>query len=277
MSNKPSVSLLLVCLSLCFACTYVPQAEQSLNSINIQGEPGSFHGFRMYSFEFQGRQSRIVVPKIAADGNPWVWRARFFGHRPEVDMALLSRGYFVAFIDVSDLYGSAEAVRLWNEFYAYLTSEYDFAPEVALEGMSRGGLIVFNWTAANPEKVACIYADAPVCDLRSWPGGKMSGRGSSEDWQKSLSAYKLTEEEAMQFAGNPVDKAEILVKAKIPLLVVSGDADDIVPYEENAQKIVEAYKKAKLKPRVILKEGVGHTHGLDDPQPIIDFILKHSP
>jgi pimeloyl-ACP methyl ester carboxylesterase len=257
-------------------CTYVQQAEQSLTAISIQGEPGNFHGFRMYNFEFKGRQCRVVVPKRAAKGNPWLWRARFFGHRPEVDMELLSRGFFVAYIDVTDLYGSPRAVALWNDFYGYLTSELDFSRKVALEGMSRGGLIVFNWAAENPNKVACIYADAPVCDIKSWPGGKMQGRGSAEDWQKCLLAYDLTEEEALAYQQNPVDRVDPLIEADIPLLIVSGDADDVVPYEENAALIVKAYDEKKAPVDVILKKDIKHVHGLDDARPIINFILKHT-
>jgi len=270
---------LLTCLfcCLCIGCTYVQQAEQSLTEISIQGEPGNFHGFRMYNFELQGRQCRVVVPKRAAKGNPWIWRARFFGHRPEVDMELLSRGYFLAYIDVTDLYGSPKAVQLWNNFYHYLTTDLDFNPKVVLEGMSRGGLIVFNWAAQNPNQVACIYADAPVCDIKSWPGGKMQGRGSEEDWRKCLLAYELTEEQALLHASNPIDQVEALVAAKIPLLIVSGDADDIVPYEENAALIVAAYDEQQAPVDVILKKDVRHIHGLDDARPIINFILKHTP
>jgi len=265
--------LLLVC---CFGCTYVQQAEQSVTEINIQGEPGNFHGFRMYAFEFEGRQSRIVIPKRAAKGNPWIWRARFFGHRPEVDLELLSRGYYVAYIDVSDLYGSPQAVEIWNNFYQYLSQEYDFSDKVVLEGMSRGGLIVFNWAAQNANKVSCIYVDAPVCDIKSWPGGVMSGRGSAEDWQKCLAAYNMTEEEALNYEDNPVDQIEPLLDAKVPLFIVSGDNDQVVPYEENGGVIAEAYQENKGNLKVIIKEGVGHVHGLDDPRPIINFILKHS-
>lgn len=271
----PNLSLWIFLLS-CLSCTYVQQAEQSVTEINIQGEPGNFHGFRMYAFEFKGRQSRIVVPKRAAKGNPWVWRARFFGHRPEVDMELLSRGFYVAYIDVTDLYGNPQAVEIWNEFYNYVTQEYDFAPKVAMEGMSRGGLIVFNWAAGNAEKISCIYVDAPVLDFKSWPGGKMSGRGSDEDWQKCLLAYGLSEEEAMKYKHNPVDNIEPLLDAKIPLLVVSGDEDEVVPFEENAGVIVKAYEDRNRDVKVIMKEGVGHVHGLDDARPIINFILKHS-
>jgi pimeloyl-ACP methyl ester carboxylesterase len=272
---RPNLQIFLLCF-ICLGCTYVQQAEQSLTEISIQGEPGNFHGFRMYSFEFKDRQCRVVVPKRAAKGNPWLWRARFFGHRPEVDMELLARGFFVAYIDVTDLYGSPQAVQIWNEFYAYLIRELDFAPKVALEGMSRGGLIVFNWAAENTDKVACIYVDAPVCDIRSWPGGKMQGRGSTEDWKKCLLAYNMTEDDALAYRLNPVDRVEPLIKADIPLLIVSGDADDVVPYEENAALIVKAYEESKADVDVILKKGVRHVHGLDDARPIINFILKHT-
>ena len=59
-----------------------------------------------------------------------------------------------------------KAVQRWNSFYKRMVKA-GFNKKVALEGMSRGGLIVYNWAAQNPEKVACIYADAPVMDFKS--------------------------------------------------------------------------------------------------------------
>jgi pimeloyl-ACP methyl ester carboxylesterase len=142
--------------------------------------------------------------------------------------------------------------------------------------MSRGGLIVYNWAERNPDKVACIYADAPVCDFKSWPGGKGKGVGSKEGWQKCLKAYGLSEEQAMTYKPNPIDKLEPLAKAKVPLLHVSGDADNVVPLDENTRIIEQRYKRLGGDITVIVKPGVGHKHGLDDPRPIIDFILKHT-
>ena len=121
----------------------------------------------------------MVVPKKAAEGKPWIWRARFFGHRKEVDVGLLEKGFHVAFVDVANLYGSPAALKRWDAFYAYLTQTHGFHKKPALEGMSRGGLIIFNWASENTDKVSAIYADAAVCDFRSWPGGKMKGKGSS--------------------------------------------------------------------------------------------------
>ncbi len=265
--------LLLFCL---FGCTYLQQTEQFATDRLIQGEPGNFHGYTMYSFVYKDRQCRVVVPRRAAEGNPWLWRARFFGHRPEVDLALLNKGFYVAYIDVADLYGNATAVNLWDEFYELLTDRYRFAPRAALEGMSRGGLMVFNWALAHPDRVACIYADAPVCDIKSWPGGLMKGVGSQEDWQKSQQVYGLTEAEAVQFRGNPVDRAAELAATKIPLLVVSGDSDAVVPYAENAEILVTAYREQGSPVKTIIKKGEGHVHGLNNATPIVRFVMKHA-
>lgn len=270
-----NVPIILFFLSV--GCTHIQQTEQFVTDELIQGEPGNFHGYTMYSFEYQDRQCRIVAPRRAAEGNPWLWRARFFGHRPEVDLALLNKGFFVAYMDVADLYGSPRAVELWNGFYDLLTTRYRFSQRVALEGMSRGGLMVFNWAAEHPEKVACIYADAPVCDIKSWPGGLMAGMGSPEDWEKCLGVYELTEQQAHQFEGNPVDKAVTLAKNNVPLLIVSGDSDQIVPYEENAVALVNAYRAQKGRDiKTIIKEGEGHVHGLNNASPIIRFVLQHT-
>ena len=268
------IILFLFCL---VGCTYIQQTEQFASDTLIQGEPGNFHGYTMYSFEYKNRQCRIVAPQRAAEGNPWLWRARFFGHRPEVDLALLSKGFYVVYIDVTDLYGSPKAVGLWDDFYTLLTTRYHFASRVALEGMSRGGLMVFNWAAQHPEQVACIYADAPVCDIKSWPGGLMKGIGSQEDWRKCRDVYGLTEEQALEFQGNPVDKAATLAENNIPLLIVSGDNDDVVPYEENAAMLAAAYQKRKgAEIKIIIKKGEGHVHGLNNANPIIRFMLKHA-
>lgn len=164
-----------------------------------------WNGFNHHAFRFDGRACRIVAPETAAKGSPWIWRARFFGHRPEVDIALLKKGFHVAYIDVAGLFGSPTAVGHWDRFYSLLVERNGFARQPALEGMSRGGLIVYNWAARNPDKVACIYADAPVCDFKSWPGGKGSGKGSPRAWQTCLAAYNFNEEEALAFRGNPID------------------------------------------------------------------------
>jgi pimeloyl-ACP methyl ester carboxylesterase len=243
----------------------------------FSGRQSDWHGFTRFDFQHEGRSCIVVAPDETAAGRPWVWRARFFGHEPQADVALLKLGYHIVYCDVGNLFGSPQAVEHWNRFYELLTTKHGFAKKTALEGMSRGGLIIYNWAAANPEKVACLYGDAPVCDFKSWPGGKGTGKGSAGDWQRCLQAYGLTEEQALRYDRNPIDQLEPLAKAGIPILHVVGAADDVVPVAENTAVIEQRYRVLGGAMEIISKPGVGHhPHALKDPQPIVDFIVRHT-
>lgn len=252
-------------------------AGTAASAVPFPGKKTAWHGYDRYDFPIDGRACIVVVPKTAAEGNPWIWRARFFGHEPQTDLALLARGFHLVYMDVAALFGSPGAVAHWDAFYKYLTEKHGFAKKPALEGMSRGGLIIFNWAAANPDKVACIYADAPVCDFKSWPGGRARGKGSRGDWQSCLKSYGLTEPQALAYRHNPIDNLAPLAKAGVPLLHVCGDADQVVPIDENTGIIEKRYRELGGSIRVIHKPGVGHhPHSLKDPKPIVDFILRHT-
>lgn len=243
----------------------------------FEGKKSQWNGYDRYDFKCDGRACIVVTPKQAAKGRPWIWRARFWGHEPQTDTALLAAGFHVVYMDVGGLFGCPSAVAHWNAFYKLLTDKHGLATKVALEGMSRGGLIIFNWAAANCDKVACIYADAPVCDFKSWPGGKGASRGSPGDWKACLKAYGLTEEQAMAYKKNPIDNLELLAKAKIPLLHVVGAADNVVPVAENTAIIAQRYREIGGRIEVISKPNCGHhPHSLKDPKPIVDFVLKHT-
>ena len=134
---------------------------------NSQPAPLQFHGYLGFDLKLPSRaNARIIAPKTTREGHPWIWRARFWGHQPALDLALLEQGYHLCYCDVSHLFGNPKAVARWDEFYQ-LTQKLKLHPQPILEGMSRGGLIVFNWAKANPDKVTAIYADNPVCDIRS--------------------------------------------------------------------------------------------------------------
>ena len=243
------------------------------------GAKSDYHGFDRFDFMVDGRNTLVVTPKHCAPGNPWIWRAEFFDHRPETDLALLAKGFHLAYIDVGNTFGCPDAMAHWDVFYQQLTATYGLSKQPALEGLSRGGLYVYNWAAANPGKVSCIYGDNPVCDFKSWPGGKGSGPGSPADWQELLRVYHFpSESEALAYDRNPIDNLKPLAEAKVPLLHVCGDADEVVPYAENTVALRERYEKLGGSISVIVKQGFKHhPHGLDDPTPIVDFILKHTP
>ncbi|HRN55396.1 MAG TPA: SGNH/GDSL hydrolase family protein, partial [Agriterribacter sp.] len=247
-----------------------------------QQEPqqSKWHGFVKHSFVFNGKQAHIVAPQQALPGNPWVWRAYFPDWHTDMDSILLSRGFHIAYVDCGDMFGSAEAMQVWEKFYDYLTREKQFAEKPALEGVSRGGLYVYAWAKRNPGKVSCIYAEAPVLDIKSWPGGKGKGRGSGADWQKLFKAYHFTEEEAMAFPDNPVDHLETLAAFKVPVVHVVCERDSIVPLAENTAILEKNYRKYGGNIRVdYMTEGVndvGHHFTIKDPEQYADFIFNHT-
>lgn len=239
-----------------------------------ESKPFNFHGYRGIEFTNDANQCFVVSPRVQAIGKPWMIRARFWGHEPQTDIDLLEKGFHIVYCDVADLYGSPQAVARWDSFYKRMRKA-GFDKKVALEGMSRGGLIVYNWAAKNPEKVACIYADAPVMDFKSWPMGKGTSAGSAGDAQQLLKAYGFSnEQEALDWNQNPIDAAAVIAKAKIPVLHVVGDADDVVPVAENTAIFEERLQKLGAPLTVIHKPGVGHhPHSLNNPDPIVRFIL----
>lgn len=234
-----------------------------------------WNGYEKTDFELGGRSALLVMPESPAPGKPWIWRTEFFGHEPQADIALLGKGFHVAYIDVRNLYGAPVALKAMDDFHAHLVKTHGLSQKTILEGMSRGGLFAFNWAALHPDQVAGLYVDAPVCDFKSWPGGKGKGPGSSGDWKRLLDVYQLTEEQALAYDKNPVDNLAPIAKAGIPILAVVGAADEVVPVEENIDLVETRFKTLGGTIEVIRKPGgKHHPHSLKDPQPIVDFALK---
>ena len=151
---------------------------------------------------------------------------------------------------MAGLYGSPKAVQRWNKFYTYLREKHQFSEKVVLEGMSRGGLIIYNWGIANPKKVAAIYGDAPVMDFKSWPGVSNAGM---------LKAYGFENGQAAEaYKHNPVDRLKPLADAGVPIIHVVGDADKVVPIDENTSLAEKRYHKMGGVFKVIHKKNVGH-------------------
>lgn len=244
----------------------------------LPGKVSQWFEFDRYDFDVDGKPALVVAPRQEAKGRPWIWHGEFFGHKPAPDIALLGKGFHVVYLGVPNQLGSPDAVRSWNRFYDELHGRHGFAAKVALVGLSRGGLYCYNWATVNPDKVSCIYGDAPVCDLKSWPGGKGKGKGSESDWKLAMERYHFKDEaEAMAYRKNPVDTLAPLAAAGVPLLHVYGEADDVVPWEENTGVVAERYRKLGGSIQLIGKPGVGHhPHGLEDPTPIIEFIARNA-
>lgn len=239
------------------------------------GLKGKWKGFDQYTFAYQDREAIVVCPKHAATGNPWIWRPAFFGAFASVDEELLRRGFHVAYYDLTHLYGSPRARKSGTDFYWNMVRMYGLSPKVTLEGFSRGGLFAYNWAADHPDKVACIYVDAPVCNVFSWPGRSPENAGL---WKGLLEKWGLTDDQMNSFSGNPIDRLKPLADAGIPVICVCGDSDKVVPFSENSAIVRQRYTAMGAPFELILKPGVDHhPHSLSDPAPVVDFIIRHQP
>lgn len=235
------------------------------------GVKSQWKGYERYDFNHKDRNAVLVLPHKAAEGNPWIWRPAFFGAYSSVDEALLEKGYHLAYFDLTDDFANETAMKDGKSFYVYLTKFCGLSPKVVLEGFSRGGMFAINWAARNTQKIAALYLDAPVCDVFSWPGKE------APEFQDFMNAWGLNESTVDAFKGNPLNQLETLNKAGIPIMLVCGGKDKTVPYKENGALLYKDYKKMGGKIELILKRKAGHhPHSLDDPKPIVDFILTNS-
>lgn len=247
----------------------------SFSGLNAQN---TWKGFERVDFKFQEREARIIIPNKAANSNPWIWRARFPDWHTEADSILVAEGFHLVYVNTDNKFGSPDAVKVWDDFYDFISQKYALQKKVALMGVSRGGLFVYNWAKQNPEKVACIYAEAPVCDFTSWPGGFSEGKGSTKDWEKLKTEYGFkSDEEAKNYKNNPIDNLDALAKAKVPILHMIGLEDKIVPPKENSLVLVDKYIKlggiATVVPCTQGKQELeGHHFDIETPRYVADFI-----
>ena len=253
------------------------------SSIERGNQTSLWKGFERLDFNYNGNDIRLIFPSKKLPGNPWIWRARFPDWHTDADSILVAKGYHLAYINTDNQYGSPGAIAIWDKFYELLTTEYKLNKKVALMGVSRGGLFVYNWAKKNPEKVASIYAEAPVCDFNSWPGGFGKGKGSPEDWAKLKEAYGFnSDNQARSYKDNPINGLENLAAHKVPILHMIGLKDKIVPPEENTIPLINKYIShggvATIVPCTSGEQELeGHHFPIETPQIVADFISYHSP
>ncbi|RVU02837.1 SGNH/GDSL hydrolase family protein [Mucilaginibacter limnophilus] len=245
------------------------------------GQADLWKGFERINISISGHKAYYVKPRKPLQGNPWVWRASFPDWHTDIDSLLLVRGFYVAYVSVDDQFGSPYAMQVWDQFYTYLIKKQGFATRAALEAISRGGLYAYAWAKRNPDKVSCIYAETPVCDFKSWPGGKGKSPGDKDEWIKLQNAYHLNETQLLQYNDNPIDNLEGLASFKVPIFHLVGYDDKLVPSSENTFPLVQKYM-ALGGPVTVYpvtdgpQEMQGHHVPIKKPAVIADFIYQNS-
>ena len=234
----------------------------------------TWNGFKRIDFLFEGRECILVFPEHAVEGKNWLLKTEYFGDFPSFEVQMLARGWHLAYIKNVTRWCLDEDLDLKDRFADFLHREYSLAEKCVPVGMSCGGLIACKFAARHPNRVAALYLDAPVMNLLSCPA--RVGRGESKTLNEFVNATGITLSELISYREHPIDKMPILLDNNIPIALVYGDSDDVVPYHENGMLLEKYYNAGGGNILAIGKPGCAHhPHGLEDNTPIIEFVEKY--
>lgn len=252
---------------------------QLLKADDLELQKSDWHGFAKQSFQLKAKPCFVVEPKIAAAGRPWIWRTSFPDYHPEVDLELLHVGFHVGFINCVEMLGADSALDLMDSFYEKVRERWKLAERPALEAVSRGGLHAYRYAARHPERIAAIYADVPVMDLKSWP---MRHPGAKRQVADALKHYGLADEAALAaYLGNPVDLLASIAKARIPLRNVISLDDKVVPAEANSLEAKRRLQELGHDMEIVAVERGkpaqgGHHFELPEIYESVQFVMRHA-
>ncbi len=234
-----------------------------------------WNGFKRIDFLFEDRPAILIFPAKANEHKNWLLKTEYFTTFQDFELEMVKRGWHLAFIKNKTRWCLDEDLDLKNRFAEYLSKEFGLYEKCVPVGMSCGGLIGCKFAAKYPDKVSALYLDAPLMNLLSNPCGL--GKGSNRGYEEFVQATGMDLQKLLSYREHPIDKMHLLLENKIPIIVVYGDADDIVPYEENGALLEAYYRQNGGVVDVICKKNAGHhPHGLEDNTPIIQFVEKYN-
>ena len=232
-------------------------------------------GFPCMEFEFLGRPARLIVPRENKNGK-WLLKTEYADAFPEFEIEMLNRGYHVAYVKNITRWWVEEDSHVKAKFAEFLHTEYGLSKKCVPVGMSCGGMHAIYFAALHPEYIAALYIDAPVLNLLSAPCRVGRYDGKDHGLSEFIASTGLTVSDLINYRNHPIDVAPRLVEANLPLFMVSGDSDTIVPYHENGKLLEDLYRKAGAPIEVAIKPGGDHhPHCLPDNTPIINFVEKY--
>ncbi len=233
-----------------------------------------WYGFKKFNFDFCGRKALLVCPEKAVKGNKWLFKTEYFGAFPEFEIEMLKRGYYLAHFDTKTRWNCEEDNELRPLFCKFLAENFGLNEKCVPVGMSCGGMQAIYFAANNPECVAVVYIDAPVMNFLSCPYS--IGEGNDDSQREFEEATGFTLVDMINYRNHPVDNIQKLFENNIPVALICGDSDTVVPYKENGKFLSDYYKENGGILFEILKEGCDHhPHGLDDNTALIEFIEEY--
>lgn len=231
-------------------------------------------------FAVDGRTAFLFAPEAgeplpAGAAKPWILYAPTLPAYPDeaerwMHERFTKAGVAVAGIDTGESYGSPDAVRATEQLHAEMVKR-GYAERPALLGRSRGGLWASAWAIAHPEWTAGIGGIYPVYDWRTYPGV-----------DAAAGAYGLAPGDLVARTADlcPIERIGVAAKAGVPVCIIHGDMDTVVPLEPNSGRLEATYRaagKGELV-RLIVARGQGHNfwEGFFRCQELVDFLVARA-
>ncbi len=230
----------------------------------------NYFDYEAYTFDFDGLDAIIVKPKVKPNGK-WVLKTEYFDAFPDTQNEFLNRGYHLLYNKNFNAWATDRDLIRKGKFIEFVSSEFGLENKCIPIGMSCGGLYAVKLTAMFPNLIDVLYIDAPVMNLLSCPCDL--GVAKSNIFDSFYSATSLSKSQMLSYRDNPIDKMDILLKNDIPIVLVAGDSDVIVPYEENGALLEKYYKENGGRIKVYIKKGCNHhPHGLEDYKKVVEDV-----
>ena len=233
-----------------------------------------WNGFSGVEFIFQDSSAKVVMPNVSPNGK-WALKTEYFGAFPNVEIELLKRGWHIAYQQNDNRWACEKDLARKADFVKFVSAAFDLETRCTMVGMSCGGMYAVLLAARCPELIDVLYLDAPVMNLLSCPCDM--GTAESGLYEEFYRYTHKSKSEMISYRNHPIDHMATLLKNDIPIVLVAGDSDKIVPYAENGALLAEYYEEHGGRIRIFIKEGCGHhPHGLDDGKMIADEIISLS-
>lgn len=235
-----------------------------------------WNGFKRIDFEFEGKQAILVFPDKPNEDKNWLLKTEYFDAFPNFEIEMVKRGWHLTYIKNITRWCLDEDIDTKKRFCDYISKEFGLYEKCVPVGMSCGGMIATKFAAKYPMAVSALYLDAPVMNLLSCPAG-IGEKANNDMFGEFVNATGMTLSKLISYREHPIDKMHLLLENNIPIFIVYGDSDTVVPYCENGAILESFYRENGGTIIAIGKEGCGHhPHGLKDNTPIIEFVEKYS-
>jgi len=234
--------------------------------------------FKCETFTFEDKEAIIVFPEKRDGHGRWALKTEYWGAYPDIEIKLLERGFHIAFLKNDTRFATADECGRKARFVQYISEKYSLSEKCVPIGMSCGGAHAMRLAGLYPDRVSCLFIDAPVLNYCSFPG-KVGDEECERVWEREfVEAYPGIERyHLVNFHSHPICLAFMLKKEKIPVIMVYGSEDKTVIYEENGYLLEEALKDTGLLKTICVSLRGHHPHGLiGDNTPIVDFIDENS-